>query len=706
MLSHDTQLALSALPNFARVVIRMPNGPLLADFLTFCFDNKLVSVPVHPRTSESELSDLTERVQASLIVSVELDTLCVTSIEGSPLHEEARGLAFILFTSGSTGRPKGVRLSRSAVVGNAMKVANLHRFSPGRPHGTCLPLFHANALAMSLIGTHLTGTPMIFQERFSPSSYFAMLDASGARTASIVPALLRELMLVKPAWPNSLEYLITAAAPLSSDLAADFYQTYGPKLRQGYGMSEAVNFSFLMPSLNDREFIEQYVDNPPPVGLPLPGTEFCLRDGEVWVRSPDQMEGYWEDPISTSAALDHEGWLRTGDLGEMRDGFLVLRGRRMEMVNRGGEKSFPAEVEAHWRNLGLSGDFVAVPVAEKMLGQEFGLVIREGTLSRVRPIFENRKARPVVVKVGGLLSTETGKPRRRVMGEQLGAKRDSPEQYEEILEYAALTARRIIASSQKAECAQAAHMYNQAVALIHAHKPSGLEATYPRTAAHESFDALAEFWPEFAVGAIGGEELMHRHTGLWKRLMKEWPLVSYAELMAEVTKSGGFLNGRVLELGTGVGNTTALINGHVNGEFIWSDRVPQLVERGQWTGRGVVYDLDHDAPDDIGSFDTIMATNVLHCVADKHKTLMQLASLLKEGGRLILSEGASPTTADGTPWALDYLCSLWGGWWDRGGFRSRWEWMSMFEEAGLQPGGFSALLAGRHDLGGVVWATT
>lgn len=697
--------ALSALPENSRIVIRLPNGESLAEVLLACFDMRLVSVPLHPRTDDAEVKSFAERVLASAVVDVHDGVPHVALIHGDPEYGDARGLAFIIFTSGSTGRPKGVMLPRSAVIENARKTAELHGFSPDHPHGTCLPLNHVNALVMSLLGTHLTSAPLVLQSRFDATDYFRKLDAAGARTASIVPSLLHELLRVRPPWPADLDYLITAAAPLSAAVAAEFRRAYGPRLRQGYGLSEAVNFSFTMPTLDDGNFLEQYVDNTPPVGLPLPGTELDLRDGEVWVRSSDRMSGYWEDPAATSAAIDGDGWLRTGDLGEIRDGYLVLRGRAVETINRGGEKYYPVDLEARWRAAGLDGDFAAVAVREPTLGHEIGLVVGGGDVSRVRAVFNDRKVRPAVVRSGEFLATSTGKPRRRDMGEELAAKRDSGAQYEEILDYACETAQRIIAGPHKPDCAQAAHMYNQMISLVHAHRPSGRQAEYPRTAAHETFDALADFWPQFAAGSLSGEEIMHRLPGLWKRLMREWPLVSYAEAMAELVKAAGFLKGRVLELGSGVGNTTSLISEHVDGEFVWSDRVAQLVERGTWAGRGVVFDLDDEPPADIGRFDTIMATNVLHCVADKDNTLRKLHSLLAEGGRLVLSEGASPTTTDATPWALDYLCSLWGGWWDRGGFRTRWEWMAMFEKAGLQPGGFSALLAGRHDLGGVVWAS-
>ena len=178
---------------------------------------------------------------------------------------------------------------------------------------------------------------------------------------------------------------------------------------------------------------------------------------------------------------------------------------------------------------------------------------------------------------------------------------------------------------------------------------------------------------------------------------------SYAELARTVLSARGLLRGPVLEVGSGVGNTTALIAPLVQGGFTWSDGNPELVARGTWPGRGVVYDFDRPPPGDLREFTAIVATNALHCAADKGATLAWLRSLLVTGGTLVLAEGASPTAPDGTPWALDYLFCAFGGWWDRTGFLTRWEWLRLLDEAGFEQLGYSVLRAGRHDLGGVVW---
>jgi long-chain acyl-CoA synthetase len=693
--------ALESTPAGARVVIRCPGRRMLADIVGNCLDRHLVAVPVSPRTSDAELSRLSSRVTARLIVTQD------TARPGPSIADDESNdpdLAFIIFTSGSTGQPKGVTLDRASVLGNAAKVAGTHRFGPDRPHATCLPMHHVNALMMSLLGTRLTGAPLTICERFRPHEYFARIAAAGARTASIVPALLHELLEARPPWPDGLDYLITAGAPLSSELAARFLTAYGPRLRQGYGLSEAVNFSFVMPLLDEVEFRAQYVERWPPVGVPLPRTEVRLEDGEVWLRTPDVMRGYWNDPEATARALTPDGWLRTGDLGELRDGYLVLTGRRGEQINRGGTKYHPVDLERRWAGAGMLGRFAAVPVTSPGLGQDVGLVLDSGSLLAARVLDDAGAPAPVAARSDGLLTTAVGKPRRIEMGRRFVVRQESAMRYEDLLQYARRSAIAIRDSPHRPRTALASRLYAQALALIQA---TGTEQTpapgLPASAAHDALDALVEHWPALAGDADDGNGLMRAHPGLWRRLMTEWPMGSYAALMSDVLETEGLLRGRVLEVGSGVGNTTALIADRVDGDFVWSDGSPELVRRGRWPGRGVVYDFDHPPPPGLGGFTTILATNALHCAADKARTLGWLRSMLADGGTLVLAEGANPTTAQGRPWALDFLFCAFSGWWDRGGFLTRWQWLSLLSAAGFERLGFTALRARGHDLGGVVW---
>ncbi|MFJ2648128.1 class I adenylate-forming enzyme family protein [Streptomyces sp. NPDC087420] len=511
--------ALTELPPGARVVIRLPGGRALADTLLTCFDHGLVAVPQHPRATDKAVAGIAERVSATALVDVR-----GLHHTGPPdIHAPTDDLAFIMFTSGSTGPQKGVMLSRRAVRGNAARTAALHGLTPDRPHGTCLPLYHCNALVMSLIGTHLTGTPLTLQAGFDPVGYFAALGAAGARTASIVPALLADLVETGPDWPDGLEYLITAAAPLTSDLARRFHRRYGPRLRQGYGLTEAVNFSFTMPRLDDAEFRDQYLEHVPPVGAPLPDTELRLESGEVWIRTPDLMTGYWQDSRTTAATVTDDGWLRTGDLGELRDGLLVLRGRAGERINRGGEKHYPLDLEHGWRRAGLSGRFAAVAVDEPALGHDIGLIAAEQPVAAVRDLYERAPQRPAALQFGGFLTTSTGKPRRTAMSRALAARRLAPARYERLLGYAAATAHHLLRSGAedpglRALAAQAGD-----------HPRAGDEAVFG------AFDFLREHWHTEDDAELSRAKARWRGT-----LLTEWPLAVHGELAADVAARHGY----------------------------------------------------------------------------------------------------------------------------------------------------------------------
>ncbi|MFE0043043.1 class I adenylate-forming enzyme family protein [Streptomyces albireticuli] len=599
------------------MVIRLPNGRELADVLLACFDLRLVAVPLHPRTPDRAVTGIAERVSAAALVDVR-----GPHRTGLPDDRTApEDLAFIMFTSGSTGPQKGVMLSRRAVLGNAAKTAALHGLTPDRPHGTCLPLYHCNALVMSLLGAHLTGTPLTLPTAsgstasgptaFDPVGYFAALDAAEARTASIVPALLTDLLEAGPDWPDGLEYLITAAAPLTSDLARRFHRRYGPRLRQGYGLTEAVNFSFTMPRLDDAGFRDQYLEHTPPVGAPLPETELRLERGEVWIRTPDLMTGYWQDSRTTAATLTDDGWLRTGDLGELRDGLLVLRGRAGERVNRGGEKHYPLDIEQGWREAGLSGRFAAVAVDEPTLGQDIGLVATEQPVADVRDLYERAPLRPSAIQFGGFLATPTGKPRRTAMSRGLAARRLAPARYERLLGHAAAIAHDLLRTGAENPGLRAL------AASTGDNRPQpGSEVVFG------ALDFMREHWHD------EDDAELSRAKARWHRtLLTEWPLAAHMELVAEVAARHGFeFEGSPVPLGT-----------------------------------------------------------------EAH---------FGDSSLIVLPHGPA---ADGPVWPLGPLLSFLDD--STGdGATDRWAWLTRLREKDFPATGCSVLRAGRHDLGGVLWA--
>jgi long-chain acyl-CoA synthetase len=193
--------------------------------------------------------------------------------------------------------------------------------------------------------------------------------------------------------------------------------------------------------------------------------------------------------------------------------------------------------------------------------------------------------------------------------------------------------------------------------------------------------------------------------GLWGRLMGEWPMGDYADMMGAHLTTRLDLSGRVLELGAGTGRTSRLLDGRAGDGYTRSDQHLSLLLPGPGTPVAVNFDeavpapLDHPA----AGWDVIFATNALHCAADRPAAISRITAALAPGGSLVLAEG-NPEPAPGRPWALNLLFGVLPGWYDRGGFRPRWEWLTLMTAAGLTNPGYAQLRAGHHDLGGLVWA--
>jgi acyl-CoA synthetase (AMP-forming)/AMP-acid ligase II len=409
-----------------RYAVILENGLDLAIILLDIFKKKAVAVPIVPSLTEKQKTHILEHADVDGIFCRVHNTIQFTKRVSQLVSPENH--RYIIYTSGSTGSPKGVIQTEEAVVHNATMTAQIHGFSKNSPHATCLPLYHCNALMMSLIGCYLTDTPLVLLTSFEPKAYFKYIELHGVTTASIVPALLPELIKKHPLWPKNLRYLITAAAPLTKQLAKKYFDLYGEKIIQGYGLSEAVNFSFMMPLLKKEAFISTYLWNTPPVGLPMNGTNFTLvESGEVFVQGPNNMLGYWQNENATKQCLDDNNWLKTGDLGYFREGYLVLNGRIKETINRGGESLHPNELEERYGEfLETETKFIVVPTEHLVLDNEIGIVIdtfkqilSQTEQQSILNTFLNCELIPAAIAFKQVSRTSTGKPQRIIEGKSI-----------------------------------------------------------------------------------------------------------------------------------------------------------------------------------------------------------------------------------------------------------------------------------------------
>ena len=260
-------------------------------------------------------------------------------------------LAALLYTSGTTGRPKGAMLSHRNLLADTWMLAELLPLGRGDVLGMVLPLFHVNAQVVTTLVPLLIGGQVAMWERFSASGFWATVKEFEPVTFSAVPTMLAALLHAPGAdgaETNTLRFVICGAAPLSPALFRRFEEKFGVAILEGYGLTEGTCCSTLNPFLGPRKIGS--------IGIPTRGQEVVILDeqgaiapvgirGELCVRGPNVMQGYFNRPDATSEAL-LDGWLHTGDIGYRDDdGFFFLVDRKKDMIIRGGENIYPREIE-------------------------------------------------------------------------------------------------------------------------------------------------------------------------------------------------------------------------------------------------------------------------------------------------------------------------------------------------------------------------
>ncbi|HVV14106.1 class I adenylate-forming enzyme family protein [Amycolatopsis sp.] len=355
-------------------------GLVIADPLVFtaaylgCLSAGLTAAPIDPRLTATELSEVLTRLRVDVlatdhaepVIRPETDT-CEVDLAGPrlvwsatttarPSDAAALRPAVLLTSSGTTGRPKGIPLTEWQLMHAAGRVARHHGFGPGERGYTPLPLFHVNAQVMGLLATVAGGGSLVIDRRFEAGEYWARVEKHSPTWLNAVPAVLASLAN-QPA-PSSrvaerIRFARSASAPLPPETARAFTEHTGIGVLETYGMSEAagqITANPLDPARRRRGSVGLPVELELIVGGP-DGTPVATgAEGEVLLRGPQIVSGYLEldgaGPERVRPARTAEGWLRTGDVGVLDDaGFLRLAGRADDVINRGGEKIYPQEVE-------------------------------------------------------------------------------------------------------------------------------------------------------------------------------------------------------------------------------------------------------------------------------------------------------------------------------------------------------------------------
>lgn len=337
-----------------RIVLALPNGSLFIAWLLAAWSRGLIAVPVNPLYKRRELVFILTKTRAPLVVAEPHNAHAAAACEktGVRLHpadrtgdpEELRLTAecedaLIIFTHAVDGRPKGAVLTHANLWSNASACREAAGTGENDAVLGALPFYHAFGITTCLMMPLLCGGKVVAVPKFTPDLVLDLVVREKITFYTAVPTMLAALCMGKEEGQphfRTCPLVISGGAPLRADVYERFLQIYDKPILQGYGLTEAGP----VVSLNPQEGRHK----PLSIGLPLPRTEVKIVEGEVVIRSPSVMRGYWEEPAWTRRVLTNEG-LHTGDEGYIdEDGFIYLTGLRKPMLIMGGFNVYFEEV--------------------------------------------------------------------------------------------------------------------------------------------------------------------------------------------------------------------------------------------------------------------------------------------------------------------------------------------------------------------------
>ena len=263
-----------------------------------------------------------------------------------PVRPDGAQVAALVYTTGTTGQPKGVMLTHANLLFVAATSSRLRGLQPADHASGVLPISHVYGLSSVMLGTLCAGACLHLAPRFSGEALLTQIRAGTLTIVQGVPAMYARLVALSKDEPaelpldSRLRFCYAGGSPLDPALKHEVERVFGLPLHNGYGLSESG------PTVSQTRLDAPREDTS--VGHPIPGVEVRIEEatGELWVRGPNVMAGYYRDPVQTAAALHPGGWLATGDVATQdADGALFITGRLKELIIRSGFNIHPQEVE-------------------------------------------------------------------------------------------------------------------------------------------------------------------------------------------------------------------------------------------------------------------------------------------------------------------------------------------------------------------------
>ncbi|QEX16657.1 AMP-dependent synthetase [Hypericibacter terrae] len=451
-----------------RVAIVLPNGPEMAvSFLAVA--SGATAAPLNPNYREEEFDFYLGDLEAKLLIvqaGVESPVRAVaqrrrvpivelTPTAGGPagsfnLSREGRPIpaasasfagpddvALVLHTSGTTSRPKQVPLTHRNLVASANHIRTTLALTPADRCVNIMPLFHIHGLIGALLSSLSAQASLFCTPGFNALKFFAWLDEAEATWYTAVPTMHQAIL--PRAERNrdviarrKLRFIRSSSSSLPPPVMAELEATFGCPVLESYGMTEASHqmTSNLLPPKARKAGTVGVAAGPEVAILDGAGNKLAQGEqGEVCIRGPNVTLGYFANPAANESGFI-KGWFRTGDQGRFdEDGYLTITGRLKEMINRGGEKIAPREVDEALLAHPAVAQALAFAVPHPKLGEEVAaaVVLRDGQTADEKELreFVSRRLSDFKVPKRVLLLTEipkgaTGKPQRIGMAQRLG----------------------------------------------------------------------------------------------------------------------------------------------------------------------------------------------------------------------------------------------------------------------------------------------
>ncbi|HYU59047.1 MAG TPA: 4-coumarate--CoA ligase family protein [Actinomycetota bacterium] len=349
-----------------------------------------------------------------------------------PDFDPREDLVVLPYSSGTTGFPKGVMLTHHNLVSNLTQMKPFHHVTPEDRVIGVLPFFHIYGMVVIMNGVLHNGGTVVTMPRFDLEQFLGLMQEHRITRAYLVPPIVLALAkhpLVDRYDLSSLRLILSGAAPLDAGLASACEQRLGCQVIQGYGLTET------SPVTNCTPDDDPSGNKPGSIGPLLPNTEARIvsfetgrdetpgQDGEIWIRGPQVMKGYLNNPEATRATIDEDGWLHTGDIGHAdEDGYFTIADRLKELIKYKGYQVPPAELEAVLLSHPAISDAAVIPKRDDEAGEvpkAFVVIKAEATADEIMIYVAERVALHKKIRevefVEEIPKSASGKILRRVL---------------------------------------------------------------------------------------------------------------------------------------------------------------------------------------------------------------------------------------------------------------------------------------------------